>query len=163
MSRNPKLSALKDGVYRSGRLLEVIGASLSCLGTSWVCLAASWGASGCVTGASWGLLVMSWGSFRRPPSASWGVLACLGASFRLEWSGLCSERVAKSYHGIMVRHHNSLVTWFEMILISHCWSQGKVTNTDSKKGIPECRTRDNHFPYKPLRQLEPRRKFRTSS
>ena len=73
---------------RSGRLFDLIGASMLCLGASCVCLVASW----VPLRASWeplgrrpGRILGSLGrvleEFQAPLGASWGVLTCLGASW----------------------------------------------------------------------------------
>ena len=68
--------------------MELIKASLSCLGTSWVCFAASWvllraswGRLGRRLGRVLGSLGGALGEFQAPLRASWGVLACLEASW----------------------------------------------------------------------------------
>ena len=68
--------------------MELIKASLSCLGASWVCLAAtwvllraSWGRLGRRLGRVLGSLGGALGEFQAPLRASWEVLACLEASW----------------------------------------------------------------------------------
>ena len=72
---------------RSGRLFDLIGASLSCFWASCVCLVASWvplrafweplgRRPGRILGSPGRVL----GESQAPLGASWGVLACLGAS-----------------------------------------------------------------------------------